>query len=87
MDTSRIAQLILVALLFAAVLGQTRMGTADHDLFDVSAIVTVSHLELRMKLPALCVRLRTSVAGVIEASAQLLTCDRCGDVLPERRWS
>jgi hypothetical protein len=40
-----------------------------------SARIHESQLELRIKLPVVCVRLQASLGGGLVASAHLLTCD------------
>lgn len=87
MTTTRFVRPALIAVLVAAFLWQANASAARNDLFGVTAIIEASHLELRVKLPAICLRLSATVSGLLDASAQLLSCDRCGTQTRVRHWT
>lgn len=58
----------------------------EHGDLGLTATVRASHVELRLKLAAFCVRMDASLPGRWVASANLFTCDDCLRPRP-RFWS
>ena len=87
MTTTRITRTTLFAILAAALMWQATARAAADDLFGMRVTLDSSYLVLEIKLPALCLRLRTEFPGYIVASAHLLTCDRCFEAPRARSWS
>jgi hypothetical protein len=78
---------VLIAVLAAGFLWQAAHSVSRNDLFGVTATLEPTHLELRVKLPAICLRLSATVEGLLDASAQLLSCDFCDAHKRTRRWT
>lgn len=78
---------VLVAVLATAFFWRAGDSAARTDLFGVTATLEPTQLELRVKLPAICLRLSAGVSGLLDASAQFLSCDDCGTRARTRHWS
>lgn len=87
MTATRLIRPLLIAVLAAAFLWQASHSVARNDLFGVTATLEPTHLELRVKLPAICLRLRATLSGLLDASAPLLTCDGCEPRVWVRHWT
>lgn len=87
MTATRFVRPALIAVLAAAVFWQVNASTARNDLFGVNASIGASHLELRVKLPAICLRLYATLSGFFEASARFLSCDGCDARTRARHWT
>lgn len=87
MTATRFARSTLIALLATAFVWHSATGAGRSDLFGISATIASSHVELRVKLPALCLRLTATLSGLLDASAQLLSCDGCTGRPRARLWS
>lgn len=87
MTATRLIRLALIAVLAAAFLWQASHAAERNDLFGLTATLEATHLELRVKLPAICLRLSATVSGLLDASAQLLSCDGCQTRTRVRHWS
>lgn len=87
MTATRLIRPLLIAVLAAAFLWQASHSVARNDLFGVTATLEPTQLEVRVKLPAICLRLSATVSGLFDASAQLLSCDFCDARKRVRHWT
>lgn len=87
MTATRFVHPVLIAVLASGSLWYASNSLARSDLIGVSASIEATHLELRVQLPAICLRLRATLSGLLDASAQFLTCDGCESRVRVRHWT
>jgi hypothetical protein len=87
MTATRLLHPVLIAVLATTFLWRASDRVYQSDLFGVTATLEPTHLELRVKLPAICLRLSATVSGLLDASAQLLSCDLCDAHKRMRHWT